>query len=359
MAQRPDGFQAYSPLNGAAVYSGGETEETGSPANNADPIIDGVQYRSIEGFANNDQDPQKALQKEITLLISGGLTPINHPQYGWIVPAGDKFDAVHDPNYYAKHEGFLSKLFTLMPVIIPALMTGTGALAGLDSMAAGAAAGASGFTGAGAADLAMEIAPGMTVAEGAAGLTTAEQAAIGSNFGSEAGGLINAGADATWGVNAGAPGSVGSQQAIDGVAQTLFDPAYEAAAGNVANTAASTLGSQQAIDGVAQTLFDPAYAANMGGSSWGWFDTATKWAKDNQLLASTGLNVAGGLIKGAMTPSPQEQAKALADAKVESETRLADARRANNNLIGLNVSRVAPRPGARLVRPGIINNNIR
>src|SRR3990167_7213565 len=57
-----------------------------SNAPSADPIIDGVQYRNIEDFANNDPDPEKAMQLEIANLGRFGITPINHPQYGWIAP---------------------------------------------------------------------------------------------------------------------------------------------------------------------------------------------------------------------------------------------------------------------------------
>lgn len=146
-------FQSYSPIAYAPAAG-----DHGVP--NADPLIGGRQYRTLF-HANETGDPNQlpdggylpnnpdTLAAEISSLRAAGANPINHPQYGWIAEQGPAFDAVHDPNYYAKHEGWLSKLFTLGPILIPAILTGSGALAGLDSMAGAAVAGAVETSGAG------------------------------------------------------------------------------------------------------------------------------------------------------------------------------------------------------------------
>ncbi|MGE5522379.1 MAG: hypothetical protein ACM3SS_01595, partial [Rhodospirillaceae bacterium] len=92
----------------------------------------------------------------------------------------------------------------------------------------------------------------------------------------------------------------------------------------------------------------------------GVFDGITKWAKNlSPLVAATGVSVAGGLIKGMMSPSQEETAKAVADAKVQAEKQLADSIRANNNLSFLTLGRL--KPTGKTIRkagdlpPGIIN----
>ncbi len=136
----------------------------------ADPLIDGMQYRNIEGFANNDPDPAKALRMETDYLRGFGINPVNDPEYGWIVPQNAAFDQAHDPNYAQNHEsGFDKFLGVAMPGLIGAGMT-AGIGAGLSGLFSGAGAGAgAGFEGANFADLAMETAPGVTTPVGAAG----------------------------------------------------------------------------------------------------------------------------------------------------------------------------------------------
>lgn len=190
-------YQTFSPLFGQAVYRPGESEETGVPQANSDPLIGGVQYQSIIKFANNSPDPAQAMQLEIAHLRRFGIEPINHPLYGWIAQDDARFAQAH-PNVAS------SSIFDFGPFFLGGglalLAAGVGAgVAGTYSTLGGAGeflgAGAadlamelapgtaiSDFVGAGAADLAMEIAPGMTVSEFATGLTAVEQAAIASNF---------------------------------------------------------------------------------------------------------------------------------------------------------------------------------
>ena len=157
MGGEPTGGTSRSnPYMGAGVLQtshGGTSdgEGGGSPGTlDADPLINGRQFRTLfsvnemadrasTGMVNpNDPDP---LQAEIAALTRAGANPINHPIYGWIAEAGPAFDSVHDPNYAQNNESFMSKLFTLGPILLPAILTGSEALAGLNSMATGAVAG--------------------------------------------------------------------------------------------------------------------------------------------------------------------------------------------------------------------------
>src|SRR3990167_8381229 len=139
--------------DGESFLNNEQIGEMFPPEADADPLIGGVQYRNIEGWANNTPDDQnRGIQAEIEYLRGFGLEPINHPQYGWIVPQGPQLDAAHDPNYAANNEDWLSRLGTLGPFILgggmAALSAGLGAgVAGTYSTlggvpgAAGAAAG--------------------------------------------------------------------------------------------------------------------------------------------------------------------------------------------------------------------------
>ena len=86
-------------------------------------------------------------------------------------------------------------------------------------------------------------------------------------------------------------------------------------------------------------------------------DDLIKWGKNNQLLASTGLNLAGGLIKGAMAPTPEEQARAIADERL----RIEEANRAATRIPAPRW----PKPTGRMLRqpgqlpPGLINRAMR
>ena len=96
----------------------------------SDPVIGGQQFRNIGNYANNDPDPAKALQIEIDGLRAHGIMPINHPQFGWIVPDDQAFHEAHpnqEPNGFDKFLG----------VALPVLMTA--------GMGAGIGAGISGF----------------------------------------------------------------------------------------------------------------------------------------------------------------------------------------------------------------------
>lgn len=90
----------------------------------------------------------------------------------------------------------------------------------------------------------------------------------------------------------------------------------------------------------------------------GLLDSAIDWAKANPTLAATGVTVAGGIIKGAMTPSPKEQADAVMQAKVQADTQAAAAKRASNRLENISLSRLRP-TGATIQRPKLIANAMR
>lgn len=144
-------------------------------------------------------------------------------------------------------------------------------------------------------------------------------------------------ADQPWGVNE--RPDIGAMQEIDGSMQTIYD--------------------QNAMGGVAG--YDPSLASNMagvsgfGGGEKSLVDSVIDWAKGNQQLASTGLTVAGGFIKGAMSPSPEEVFKAKADAEAQA---LAEKRQFGQ-IRGINLDRL--KPTGRVLRqsgslpPGLIN----
>lgn len=136
------------------------------------------------------------------------------------------------------------------------------------------------------------------------------------------------------------------------------------------SAATADIGAQQAADAVAQTTYDAAAAGGAAGydpslvsgasqSTGGLLDAAIDWAKNNQTLASTGVTVAGGIIKGAMSPTPKEQADAVMQAKLQAETQAAAAKRASNRLENISLSRLRP-TGATLQRPtGLIAGAMR
>ena len=127
--------RAYA-IDRSGIYGSG-----GAPVGMNPTIIrDGKTFTQIGGFANNSDDPQVAIQSEIEYLRGYGVNPVYDPQHGWIAEQNAAFDQAHDPNYYSKHEDWLSKLGTLGPILLPSILTGSGALTGLDSMAGGAAA---------------------------------------------------------------------------------------------------------------------------------------------------------------------------------------------------------------------------
>lgn len=115
----------------------------------------------------------------------------------------------------------------------------------------------------------------------------------------------------------------------------------------------------QAGEGVINPLQIGAEAAAEGGGISKFLGPLKDWAEKNQLIASVGLGQVGGFIKGAMSPSLDEQANAAIKARVTAEKQIADAIRANNNLSFLTLGRL--KPTGKTIRkagelpPGIIN----
>lgn len=156
---------------------------------------------------------------------------------------------------------------------------------------------------------------------------------------------------------------------------TNFVPSAEYAAGSGTSAVGGSLatGAGQAADAIAQSTYDAAAAAGVPGydptliagtagsgtsASGGLLDSVINWAKGNPQLASTGLAVGAGLVRGAMSPSPQEQANAIYQAKLQAEVQAADAKRARNRMENINLERLRP-TGAMLQRPGILRNVMR
>lgn len=75
------------------------------------------------------------------------------------------------------------------------------------------------------------------------------------------------------------------------------------------------------------------------------------WTKAPGAVVAT----VGGLLKGAMEASPEEQAQAVYGAKLSAELQAADARRARNRLENINLSRLKP-TGVKLRQPGMIGS---
>ena len=132
-------YQTFSPLNGPAVYSGGDTEETGAPIPNADPLINGVQYRSIAGFANNSPDPDQAMNLELAHLRRFSVAPVNHPQYGWIALDDRRFAEAHP-------EMASSSIFDFGPFILGGGLALLSAGFGAAAVAGAAETAGAGFT---------------------------------------------------------------------------------------------------------------------------------------------------------------------------------------------------------------------
>ena len=177
------GTSRSNPYMGAGVLQTyhGEVSETGDQAApDADPLINGRQFRTLfsvnemadrasTGMVNpNDPDP---LQAEIAALTRAGANPINHPIYGWIAEDGPAFDSVHDPNI-----GNRNSIFDYGPFILgggmAALAAGVGAgAAGTYSTLGGAGPAASsgaGVLGTGAATGGLTAGGSMSAAEFAA-----------------------------------------------------------------------------------------------------------------------------------------------------------------------------------------------
>ena len=88
----------------------------------------------------------------------------------------------------------------------------------------------------------------------------------------------------------------------------------------------------------------------------GILSSVIDWAQKNQMLASAGVTVGGGIINRALAPTPKEQADAAFQAKLQAENQAADARRSRNRF-NLNLNRLKP-TGAVLRQPGIIRGSM-
>ena len=86
-------------------------------------------------------------------------------------------------------------------------------------------------------------------------------------------------------------------------------------------------------------------------------DDLIKWGKNNQFLASTALNLGGGLIKGAMAPTPEEQARAIVDERLRIEGANRAATRIPAPRWPKPTRRVLRQPGQ--LPPGLINRAMR
>lgn len=71
----------------------------------------------------------------------------------------------------------------------------------------------------------------------------------------------------------------------------------------------------------------------------GLVDKVLNWADKNSGALIT---TAGGFLRGAMAPSPEEQANAVYQAKLKAELEAAEAKRRANNLRGINLNRLQP-----------------
>jgi hypothetical protein len=80
-----------------------------------------------------------------------------------------------------------------------------------------------------------------------------------------------------------------------------------------------------------------AAALEAGATQPGLIDRLLDWGSKNQTLVSAGLQVGGGLLKGAFSPSPEEIAKARAQAEIEADA----AKRAATSASGVR-ARVTP-----------------
>lgn len=174
----------YRSPDGESVLGADEAAQLVQNAPDADPMINGVQYRSIGGFANNSSDPEQAMQQEIAHLRRFGIEPVNHPQYGWIAPDNEAFARAHP---IQEESGFDKALGVIMRTAIAGGMT-----AGIGTGLAGAA----GLTGLPATAVRAATSAVLSGATGGNPLTSA----AGSLIASGAGDLTN-GLDAPWGVN--------------------------------------------------------------------------------------------------------------------------------------------------------------
>ena len=151
-------------------------------------------------------------------------------------------------------------------------------------------------------------------------------------------------------VELGVPGATGyaAPYAASLDAATLA-PATVATATTGASTGAGEMFGLTGMEGVA-----PAAGGAFPGS--GILSSVIDWAKANPVLSNSAVTVAGGLIKGALAPTPKEQADAAFQAKLQAENQAADARRSRNRF-NLNLNRLKP-TGAVLRQPGIIRGSM-
>src|SRR3990167_4146388 len=107
-------------LDGESFIGADEAEALAQKGPDADPLIDGVQYRSVPA-------------ESVTQLKAQGLNVQNHPEYGWIAPDDAKYAA-------AFPDRASSSIFERGPFIL------SGGLAALAAGAGAAGAGAPAHT---------------------------------------------------------------------------------------------------------------------------------------------------------------------------------------------------------------------
>lgn len=246
----------------------------------------------------------------------------------------------------------------------------TGAVGGMAASAATAGAGAAGAAG-GGAEVAGAAGGGALAGGEAAGAGGALAGAEGAAVGGAAGGAVGGGAIAEGGAAGGFSGGASGGATASGGGSTFIDPwemgmtEGSASAGSSGFTGGAegagfsgSSGSSAASEFVNGAVGGGEVVGGVGGQmsgSTGLIDSVLGWAKTNPMLASTATNVAGGFIKGAFAPSPEETFNAQYQARLEADQALLNWIKQNNSLRGVNVNRLLPN-NTRLRRGGIINS---
>ena len=164
-------------------------------------------------------------------------------------------------------------------------------------------------------------------------------------------------------VELGVPGATGytAPYAAEAAGAAVAPATVQAA---VAASGAGTAAGGAGLDQFTNFVPTPEYgalnftppASGIYGAEPSILSRALDWAKNNQMLASAGVTVGGGIINRALAPTPKEQADAAFQAKLQAENQAAEARRARNRF-NLNLNRLKP-TGTVLRRPGIISGSM-
>jgi len=186
----------YRSPDGESMIGADEAAQLVENRPDADPLINGVQYRNIEGFANvgpnfrgdermSPAQEEESIRSEIEHLRRFGIEPINHPTYGWIAPDNEAFAKAHP---IQQESGFDKALGAIMKTAIAGGMT-----AGIGTGLAGAA----GLTGLPATAARAGTSALLSSVTGGNPLTSAGMSLVGSGIGDLASGDL---ADPTSGI---------------------------------------------------------------------------------------------------------------------------------------------------------------